>query len=245
MSLRELDALIERALRDPSLTPRTRALVERVFDEADTTPEAVTEFCARAIVMAREAVYDVRMRHTLAWLGQLAALVHAVPPGAARPAQKRSPARREEPAREEASAAYFSPGTDCLDAIRREFDRARERADVCVFTVTDDRIRDAMLRAHRRGVALRVITDNDKAFDEGSDVAALQRAGVALRIDQTEHHMHHKFAVFDGARLLNGSYNWTRSAANFNEENVIVTADPALVGAFTAEFERLWARFAP
>ena len=27
-------------------------------------------------------------------------------------------------------------------------------------------------------------------------------------------HMHHKFAIFDGERLINGSYNWTRGAAN-------------------------------
>ena len=114
---------------------------------------------------------------------------------------------------------------------------------MCVFTITDDRIADAMLAAHRRGVRVRVITDNDKALDEGSDAQRLERAGVALRIDQTEHHMHHKFAVFDGERLLTGSYNWTRSAARNNEENLIVTRDPGLVRAFSEEFERLWARF--
>jgi phosphatidylserine/phosphatidylglycerophosphate/cardiolipin synthase-like enzyme len=56
-------------------------------------------------------------------------------------------------------------------------------------------------------------------------------------------HMHHKFAVFDAARLLNGSYNWTRGAADTNYENLVDTADPRLVAAFAAEFERLWNRF--
>ena len=46
--------------------------------------------------------------------------------------------------------AFFSPGEDCLDAIRDAFDGARRPADVCVFTITDDRIRDAMLAARRR-----------------------------------------------------------------------------------------------
>jgi phosphatidylserine/phosphatidylglycerophosphate/cardiolipin synthase-like enzyme len=52
--------------------------------------------------------------------------------------------------------------------------------------------------------------------------------------------MHHKFAIFDGARLINGSYNWTRSACDYNEENVILSNDPSLVRRFADEFDTLW-----
>jgi len=55
--------------------------------------------------------------------------------------------------------------------------------------------------------------------------------------------MHHKFAVYDDARLLSGSYNWTRSAANYNQENLVVTSDRAIVERFGSEFERLWSDF--
>jgi phosphatidylserine/phosphatidylglycerophosphate/cardiolipin synthase-like enzyme len=52
--------------------------------------------------------------------------------------------------------------------------------------------------------------------------------------------MHHKFAIFDGALLLTGSYNWTRGAARDNEENFITTPDRRLIASFTAAFGRLW-----
>jgi phosphatidylserine/phosphatidylglycerophosphate/cardiolipin synthase-like enzyme len=52
--------------------------------------------------------------------------------------------------------------------------------------------------------------------------------------------MHHKFAIFDGGLLVNGSFNWTRSAAEWNSENLLLTTDPALVAAFRREFDRLW-----
>lgn len=52
--------------------------------------------------------------------------------------------------------------------------------------------------------------------------------------------MHHKFAIFDGEILVNGSYNWTRSANDFNAENILVTGDPDLVAAFQREFDALW-----
>lgn len=147
--------------------------------------------------------------------------------------------------------AFFAPGEGCLHRIVHRFGAARRTADVCVFTITDDRITRAILDAHRRKVAVRIITDNEKQFDAGSDVQRLREAGIAVKTDDMRAasepglngHMHHKFAVFDGARLLNGSYNWTRGAADLNFENVVDSADPQMVAAFAAEFARLWSRF--
>jgi mitochondrial cardiolipin hydrolase len=135
---------------------------------------------------------------------------------------------------------FFSPGLACLQQLVHRFSTVRRTADICVFTITDDRITRTILEAHRRGVKLRIITDNDKAFDPGSDTQRLKEAGIPVKIDGTPEHMHHKFAIFDDARLINGSYNWTRSAAELNAENIIDTGDPVLLKAFADEFERLW-----
>jgi phosphatidylserine/phosphatidylglycerophosphate/cardiolipin synthase-like enzyme len=45
---------------------------------------------------------------------------------------------------------------------------------------------------------------------------------------------HHKFAIFDGKTLLNGSYDWTRSAFTKNEENVLVTDKVHWVEGFSS-----------
>ena len=117
---------------------------------------------------------------------------------------------------------------------------AKRTVDVCVFTITDDRISNAILDAHRRGVAVRIISDDLKATEEGSDIARFRAAGIPLRLDRSPFHMHHKFALFDGALLLTGSYNWTRGAARDNQENFITTPDRRLIAAFAATYERLW-----
>ena len=140
--------------------------------------------------------------------------------------------------------AHFSPGEDCLLAIRGLLARARQTADVCVFTITDDRLAEALFDAQCRDVAVRIITDDSKADDPGSDVDRLGRAGIPVRVDRSPYHMHHKFLILDGATLLTGSYNWTRGAASDNEENRIVTDDPRLVSPFVATFDRLWLRLA-
>ena len=120
----------------------------------------------------------------------------------------------------------------------------KKTVDICVFTITDDRIVKAIEDAHRRDVKVRIISDNDKAMDLGSDIYRLKRMGVDVRTDQTSDHMHHKYALFDDASLLTGSYNWTRSASEVNEENFIVTNDRKLVSAFKNDFQRLWEEFA-
>ena len=135
---------------------------------------------------------------------------------------------------------HFSPGETCLQAILDRLNDAERTIDICVFTITDDRIARTIVDAHRRKVRVRVITDNDKANDEGSDVWNIERAGVAVRVDRTEFHMHHKFAVFDGRSAITGSYNWTRGAARNNEENLVVSGDPRLAAAFSKEFDALW-----
>lgn len=141
--------------------------------------------------------------------------------------------------------AWFSPSRDCAGRIVRLLDDALRDIEICVFTITDDRISSAALRAHGRGVSVRVITDNDKSEDLGSDVERLQDAGVPLRVDRTEFHMHHKFAIFDQRRLLTGSYNWTRGAARDNQENFLVTGEPRIVAAYQRAFEDLWDRLGP
>lgn len=141
-----------------------------------------------------------------------------------------------------ASEAWFAPHQDVCGRIIRAFDEARERVDICVFTITDDRIGRAIEAAHRRGIRLRIMSDDLKAEDLGSDIDRLARDGIAVRVDTELAHMHHKFAIVDGALLLNGSYNWTRSAGQANHENLVVTSDPDLIAAFRAEFERVWQR---
>lgn len=141
------------------------------------------------------------------------------------------------------SKAYFSPGVACRDAVRDAIDGATRCLDVCVFTITDDYISKALMAAHRRGVAVRIITDNDKGQDPGSDIERLRRGGIPIRCDRTEYHMHHKFVIVDRRTLLNGSYNWTRGAFSYNQENVVVCRDQHLIAEFQRTFDDLWRDF--
>ncbi|WP_426415335.1 phospholipase D-like domain-containing protein [Aestuariirhabdus sp. LZHN29] len=141
------------------------------------------------------------------------------------------------------SSVYFSPGDDCREKLVAMIRGARQNLDICVFTISDDRISEAIMAAHRRGVAVRIISDDDKAHDRGSDIDRFRSKGVPLRLDSDASHMHNKFAIVDRSVLANGSFNWTRSASDRNQENILVTEDPALVRPFLSRFELLWSQY--
>lgn len=238
MNAADAEQFLARSLADRQLSGAEKGELAAWLGQHATTDALRGVVRHAAFDLVREAGPDAA--GAIDWLEavmKVLAPVQAAPPVADAPG---SPA-----------AVAFAPGEACLNLIVRRLSAARKSLDLCVFTITDDRISRVILDAHRRRVAVRVITDKDKALDQGSDIHRFREAGIPVQFDpvgrpqdpHTSGHMHHKFAVLDGGRLLNGSYNWTRGAAEVNYENVIDTADPGLVAAFTAEFERLWKAF--
>lgn len=139
--------------------------------------------------------------------------------------------------------AYFSPGDQCLEALISLINKTQKSLDVCVFTISENQLRDALIEAHHRQVRIRIISDDDKSLDRGSDIESLSEAGIQLRLDRTRHHMHHKFVISDSQVLATGSFNWTRSASLYNHENIIMLDDATSVSDFSGEFNSLWTSF--
>jgi phosphatidylserine/phosphatidylglycerophosphate/cardiolipin synthase-like enzyme len=226
MDTAQLDRALLATLEDGRLSRAEREALADLLQATPLDANRRAQLRARAFALAKDRLNpsDAHALAALAWVEDVVKLL----------------AHTEPPAARVDSRACFSPGDGCLTTILAELGRTRKTADICVFTITDDRIAQAIVAAHQRGVQLRIITDNDKQYDGGSDVERLRRAGIALKVDETEHHMHHKFAILDGETLLNGSYNWTRSASAFNEENLVVTSDRKLISTFSHQFAKMW-----
>ena len=228
--MNDLLARLGDTLADARLSDEEKRGLVQALRETSPPEEGLRQLRNRAFDLVRERLAGGGDADPLGLLRWLEGVVRALDVG-----------RTGESGKPHASAS-FSPGPACLQAIQGQLRAARRRIDICVFTLSDDRITDDVLAAHRRGVTVRIVTDNDKEFDAGSDIAALRAAGVPVVVDRTDAHMHHKFAIVDDTWLLNGSYNWTRSACFHNEENVVLCNDPGLVRQFQAQFDALWSR---
>jgi mitochondrial cardiolipin hydrolase len=217
-----LEELFRQTFDDRILSRQERRALAKILQEEDLDERELGALRAKVFDFAADQTDSHDHQVTLGWLYQASKLL----------LPKDGPAYTRE--------VHFSPGDDCLHAIQQHLRQARSSADICVFTISDNRISEEIKACHRRGVAVRIITDNDKMDDRGSDIYHLARQGLDIRIDRTRYHMHHKFAVVDRTYALTGSYNWTRSAAEYNEENLLVSNDPEISLAYQRKFDQMW-----
>lgn len=133
---------------------------------------------------------------------------------------------------------HFSPGV--RPHILAQLDRARETVDLAMFSFTDSDLAWALVRAHERGVRVRVCLDADQAEGKYSKSRFLLNRGLPVRHYWSAGCLHHKFAVIDRRVVITGSYNWTASAEERNRENVLILEDPVVAMLYGMEFEGLW-----
>jgi len=220
--------MLSQTLDDQKLSRGERSALDRILDHLEPDSHQRALYRSVAFDLARENLNDPQSVKMLEWLEEVMRMLEATGQAGGKPALAES---------------YFAPSDDCPARIGRLLAKARHRVEICVFTITDNRISDAILDAHHRGISVRIISDDDKSEDRGSDIQRLIDAGVPVRNDRSRDHMHHKFALFDHEILLNGSYNWTRSAAERNEENFLLTGEPRFIEPYSKLFERLWDEF--
>ena len=138
---------------------------------------------------------------------------------------------------------YFSPQHDPIDELVALVDEAERSVRFMVFSYTHPDLRDAMLRAHDRGVAVYGIYDESQGYGAYSTDEALAAASVPVWIDGNDNasgfsggKLHHKVLIVDGELVVTGSFNWSKSATLYNDENLIVLREPAAVELFEEEF---------
>jgi len=78
--------------------------------------------------------------------------------------------------------AHFSPGNSCRNTIIQKIKSAKDSVKICVFTISDDQISKEIIACHKRGISIKLITDNDKCFDLGSDINLIEKKGVRLKL---------------------------------------------------------------
>ena len=163
------------------------------------------------------------------------------------------PAAPQDPSRpirfngEHFPAQAFSPGGVTAHLVRA-IDASRQSVDLANFSFTSEDLRDALLRAKSRGVIVRIIFDAQQ-YRYLSEMGWFADQGFDLLLSAGRNGdkgvMHNKFAVFDGALVEAGSFNWTRNGEKNNYENAMFLNAPDDVAAFAAYFKRIRAQAWP
>ncbi|MAG56166.1 MAG: hypothetical protein CMJ83_07745 [Planctomycetes bacterium] len=145
--------------------------------------------------------------------------------------------------RQASTPAQTVPPVILQEVMARYVDRARRTVDVAMSDFDHPSFVDALVRAHQRGVRVRMITDARADAGEPGARKKLDAAGVAYitngRNVLKDPMMHHKFIILDSQVTLAGHAKGDRAHSVFNQSFVAVNGS-SVAAAYRTEFEEMW-----
>jgi phosphatidylserine/phosphatidylglycerophosphate/cardiolipin synthase-like enzyme len=154
----------------------------------------------------------------------------------------------------ELPSRLFSDQTSISQHLIAAIDATRTTLDIAIHGLALRDVAAALKRAKDRGVRVRIVMNQPHVFPEKerdrreAEVQMLLDEGFEMKMlrgGDMHGAMHNKFAVFDGAVLETGSYNWTAAADRQHYENALFTAEADRLAAYGAYWRWLWERSSP
>jgi phosphatidylserine/phosphatidylglycerophosphate/cardiolipin synthase-like enzyme len=128
------------------------------------------------------------------------------------------------------------------ETLVADIDQARRRIELLSFDFDLPQVAHALLRAHQRGVAVRISLDSENLHTPAvaQFSGAFETAGIPIFYDRRSAFMHNKIIVIDDQIVWTGSWNLTINDTFRNNNNVIRIADTRLVANYAAKAERIF-----
>ena len=139
---------------------------------------------------------------------------------------------------------YFSPDDGVADVIIDLISDADESIYFMAFSFTSDDISEAIQSRAGDGVVVEGVMDYSqiRSNQEYGEYDVLTEAGIDVRQDGIKGLMHHKVFIIDEQIVITGSYNFSASAEERNDENILVIYNTDIAREFLKEFERVQAQ---
>ena len=141
----------------------------------------------------------------------------------------------------EVLGVYFTPPANAAVAIVKAIDASVREVLVQAYGFTHNGIAQALVRAHERGVRVRVLLDQKSQSSNRYVIGVLSDAQIELRQDGKHAIAHNKVMVIDQAIVITGSFNFTNSAASRNAENFLVLKSEDLAEQYRLQWKNHWA----
>jgi len=125
------------------------------------------------------------------------------------------------------------------ETVAAAIDNARLTVDAALYDLDLWSIRDALLRAARRGVQVRIVAESDHLAR--AEFQALRRAGIPIVGDHRQALMHDKFIIIDHYEVWTGSMNYTLNGVYRNDNDLVRLRSSRLAADYTAEFNEMFA----
>jgi phosphatidylserine/phosphatidylglycerophosphate/cardiolipin synthase-like enzyme len=141
---------------------------------------------------------------------------------------------------------YFSPDDGVAARLVTLIQSAQESINFMAYSFTSNDISAAVMERAEAGVTVAGVMDAGQVdSNQGSEYDPFLQAGLDVRLDGNPGLMHHKVIIIDRSIVITGSYNFSASAEEVNDENLIVIYSPDIAAQYLAEFMRIYAQAQP
>lgn len=138
---------------------------------------------------------------------------------------------------------YFSPDDHTANRIIELIQNAQESIYFMAFSFTSDPIADAMIARANAGIDVAGVMETRQYHSNtGGEFDTLAEAGIDVHLDGNPNNLHHKVIIIDRKIVITGSYNFSRSAEERNDENTLIIHNAEIAAQYLAEFERVLAQ---
>jgi phosphatidylserine/phosphatidylglycerophosphate/cardiolipin synthase-like enzyme len=131
----------------------------------------------------------------------------------------------------------FSWSKRCDEMAVRLIDSARSRVLVAAYSLENRWIAEALIRAQRRGVKVKMFLDASQTRAGGSQFWNLWLSGIDVRTFWDARPMCYGFAVIDDDVVVAGSYGFSRAEEGYES---VVVLQGEVVRRYSEEFGRPW-----
>jgi phosphatidylserine/phosphatidylglycerophosphate/cardiolipin synthase-like enzyme len=108
------------------------------------------------------------------------------------------------------------------------------------FSFTSDKIGEEIIRQFKNGVKVYGIFEKIGSNTKYSEYTKMKLEKIPVKLDKNRYRMHHKVIVIDGQIVVMGSYNFSESANNQNDENILIIDNNEIAAEYLQEFNRLY-----
>ena len=140
-------------------------------------------------------------------------------------------------------SVYFSPKDRAITTqVIPLVDGAQKYIYIPAFLITHKGLTDSLIKASRRGVAVKIILDATNTHTSASKMKALRASGVQVKTENLAGKLHSKSVIIDDTYTIIGSMNFSRSGEGANDENLIVIKNKEITMFYKTFFQYLWKR---
>ena len=135
---------------------------------------------------------------------------------------------------------YFSPDDGVLAALLPVLESAQESIYFLAYSFTSNQLGDILRQKAEAGLTVAGVMDDEQVrSNQGTEYDPFRQADLDVRIDGIDGLMHHKVFIVDKTIVVLGSYNFSQSAEERNDENLMIIYNPLIAQQFILEFQRV------